>query len=415
MDNQFLHQILGENQELSSLPQTMIEVLRVARDEHSTAGELAEVILHDPALTTKILRIVNSPYFGAGRKIGSMTQAVVTMGMRQVTALALSWSVYRMAKDWKSAVDQKRFWRHSLEVAIAARLIAEKTGYANTEESFVAGLLHDIGLLVLEKSFPEKFGRLWNLSRQEKDLCNLEQEFWGTNHARVGEFLLKQWHIPESICDTVGQHHTSFPPNSSSPEQVPSQIICLAHHVSKFSVGAQRRSDNVNLMPKETIRENLKLPSEELLVIERDLFTMTMKEAAYLEIEIGSDNDIMIEANNMLFDQYVTVESLLREIQKMQLSGIRPMSGGGPKESTRDLAQHLNNACDLIDTQIEILKASLKDDTHDSLPDQTESTLNTILTAGEAVRQTALELMHDGDPEDDADIPPSRQSALVDK
>ena len=74
MDNQFIRQILGENQELSSLPQTMIEVLRVARDEQSTAAELAEVILHDPALTTKILRIVNSPFFGAGRQIGSMTQ-----------------------------------------------------------------------------------------------------------------------------------------------------------------------------------------------------------------------------------------------------------------------------------------------------------------------------------------------------
>jgi len=415
MDNQFIRQILGENQELSSLPQTMIEVLRVARDEQSTAAELAEVILHDPALTTKILRIVNSPFFGAGRQIGSMTQAVVTMGMRQVTALALSWSVYRMAKDWKSALDQKRFWRHSLEVAIAARLIAEKTGYPNTEESFVSGLLHDIGLLVLEKSFPEKFGRLWNLSRQERDFCDLEQDIWGTNHARVGEFLLRQWHIPENICDTVGRHHTSFPPQSSSPEQVPPQIICLAHHISKFSVGAQRRADTVNLMPKETLRENLGLPAEQLLAIERDLFTMTMKEAAYLEIEIGSDNDIMIEANNMLFDQYVTVESLLREIQKMQLSGIRPMSGTGPKESIRDLAQHLNNACDLIDSQIEILRTSLNDNATDNLSDQTESTLNTILTAGEAVRQTALELMHEGEPEDDTDIPRSRQTAPADK
>lgn len=413
MDNQFLHQILGENQELSSLPQTMIEVLRVARDEHSTAGELAEVILRDPALTTKILRIVNSPYFGAGRKIGSMTQAVVTMGMRQVTALALSWSVYRMAKDWKSAVDQRRFWRHSLEVAIAARLIAEKTGHPNAEESFVAGLLHDIGLLVLEKSFPEKFARLWNLSRQEKDLCDLEQDIWGTNHARVGEFLLRQWHIPDVICDTVGQHHTSFSPQSS-PEQIPSQIICLAHHVSKFSVGDQRRPDTVNLMPKETLRENLGLPTEQLLNIERDLFTMTMKEASYLEIEIGSDSDIMIEANNMLFDQYVTVESLLREIQKMQLSGIRPMVGHDAGKSSRDLAQHLNNACDLIDSQIEILRTSLKEHDTGSLPAQTESILNTVLTAGEAVRQTALELVHDGESKDDTDIRCPRQGVPAD-
>jgi hypothetical protein len=99
----------------------------------------------------------------------------------------------------------------------------------------------------------------------------------------------------------------------------------------------------------------------------------------------------------------------------MQLSGIRPMSGTGPKESIRDLAQHLNNACDLIDSQIEILRTSLNDNATDNLSDQTESTLNTILTAGEAVRQTALELMHEGEPEDDTDIPRSRQTAPADK
>jgi HD-like signal output (HDOD) protein len=152
MDADFLKKVLSDNRELASLPQTLAEVLRVTRDDRSSAQDMATVIMKDPALTARVLRIVNSAYYGLGRQIGSISQSIMTIGMRQVSALALSSSVYKMTDNWSSGFDRRLFWRHSLEVAIAARMIAEHVKWKNVEEPWVAGLLHDIGLLVLERS-----------------------------------------------------------------------------------------------------------------------------------------------------------------------------------------------------------------------------------------------------------------------
>ena len=119
MDTDVLRTIVADRGELLALPQTLAEVLRLVRDEGSTADDLAAAITRDPALTAKVLRIVNSAFYDMGRRIGSMTQAVMTLGMRQITELALSTSVYRLFEGWGSSFDKLRFWRHSLEVAIA--------------------------------------------------------------------------------------------------------------------------------------------------------------------------------------------------------------------------------------------------------------------------------------------------------
>ncbi len=319
MDNDFIKKVLSDSTQLYSLPQTLVEVLRITKDETSSAADLAGVLIKDPAMTTKILRIVNSPFYGAGRQIGSMKQAVITLGLRQVTAVALSTSVYNMTNNWESIFDRVRFWRHSLEVAIAARTIAEKIGYRRLEEIFISGLLHDIGLLILENSFPTEFKQVWKDSRRHDNLTDLEEETWGTNHARVGQFLLEQWQLPEEICQAVGCHHNIFPPGDSSSEFLPGQIINLANQISQFTIGDDQliaeRFDKEN---REIIRENLGLTSDNMLAIEKRLFSQTISESKYLEIEIGSTEEILREANRMLFEQYAAVESLLDENRRIQ-------------------------------------------------------------------------------------------------
>ncbi|KAA3633745.1 MAG: HDOD domain-containing protein, partial [Calditrichaeota bacterium] len=100
MNTDIFNKILDDHKELASLPQTLTEVLNVLRDEKSSAGDLATVISRDPALTAKMLRIVNSPFFGAGREITTLSQAVMTMGTRAVSALALSTSIYDFTGKW---------------------------------------------------------------------------------------------------------------------------------------------------------------------------------------------------------------------------------------------------------------------------------------------------------------------------
>jgi len=318
MITEFVQQVLDDNPQLSSLPQTMAEVLRVARDENASARDLAEVLQRDPSLTAKVLRMVNSPYYGMMRKIGSVQQAVQTIGMRQIMALALTSSIYRITDDWNSVMDRERFWRHSLEVAIASRMIAEKAGYRQPEEAFVAGLLHDIGLLVLENAVPEQFTRVWKQAEHDGNLPDIEIETWGTNHTMVGQYLLERWNLPDSISRAVGRHHSTFLPETRNPELCTSQIICLAHLISKFTVSSESIVNADILVNKEVLRVNLEIPTGEVLAIEKSLFSRTLEEASFLEFDVGSADEIMMEANRMLFEQYVTIENLLREIRDLR-------------------------------------------------------------------------------------------------
>ncbi len=318
MDYAFAEKLLKESGRLSTLPQTMSEVLRLAKDERSSAGDMAEVIMRDPTLTTDILKIVNSPFFGAPRQIGSVTQAVVTIGMREVTAVALSASVYRMTSDWHSSLERKRFWRHSLEVAIAARMIAEHLRYPHSEEIFVAGLLHDFGMLALEKAFPEQASSIWKQAARDGHVIELEQNDWGTNHAAVGQFLLGQWFLPESICTAVGWHHCIELPSANSPDLMPRLIVQLAHGVAKFAVWSESRPNAKALLFKEHLRDYLRIPADALLQIEKSLFSKIVAEAEYLDMDVGSADEIMQETHQLLFEQYITVEQLMAEIESLQ-------------------------------------------------------------------------------------------------
>jgi putative nucleotidyltransferase with HDIG domain len=318
MSTDLFQRILDEHEELSSLPQTLVEVLRVAKDENSSAQDLADILRRDPSLMTKILRVVNSPFYGAGREIISVRQAVVTLGVRAVTAVALSTSIYDLTGKWQTSMDRLRFWRHSLEVAVGARMIAEAAGHTSTEEAFVSGLLHDIGLLILEKSFPEEFNRIWEQAESGEKVVELEEDVWGTNHAQVAQFLLEQWNLPVVICQAVGRHHSNFETGNTASDLRLPQMVALADTIAHFTVLPVRVTFPFALERKENLTANLKLQPGILKQIEERHLSETLNEAKFLEIEIGSQSDLLIEANRMLYQQYGAVESLLHENRQMQ-------------------------------------------------------------------------------------------------
>ncbi len=313
MNAAFLERAMHEAGELASLPQTFAEVLRVLRDERSSADQLARVLMKDPPLTAKVLRMANSPIYGTGQKIGSMIQAIRVLGDRQVTALALSTTVYDMTQDWLSSLDRMRFWRHALETAIASRMIGESLGRKSTEELFLAGLLHDLGLLVLEKMEPKEFARIWNEAGKEGGFVGMEYQLWGTTHAEIGGYLLRKWYLPEGICQPVDQHHNGAILDQTEPDLVPSQILMLGHMISKFTIAPERELNTDALLATESLRSALGIPAGQLVDIERDLTSTTMAEADYLEMNIGTIDDLLLEANRLLFEQSVAAERLANE------------------------------------------------------------------------------------------------------
>lgn len=363
MNTDIYNKIIDDHKELTSLPQTLTEVLRILKDENSNATDLANVISKDPALTAKMLRIVNSPYYGAGREITTLSQAVMTLGTRAVSALTLSTSIYDMTENWDTSIDRTRFWRHSLEVAVAARSIAEAIKYPKVEEAFITGILHDIGLLVLEKSFPDKFKSLWNLSESDEHLIELEENSWSTNHARVGQFLLEQWKIPTVITSAIGQHHNNFPPDEDDDDFVLAQIIALANKTAKFATHERSMESAENVVQKEIIRKNLRITIDKMKSIDENLMTQVVDEANFLEIEIGTPSEILMEANKMLYRQYMTVENLLSENAQMQKeitqSKIEKASLEAVSTITATFNHYINNAAATILGRTQLLEFSV--------------------------------------------------------
>lgn len=315
MDIDTIQKILDESRDLSTLPQVMFEVLRLARDDDSTTGELATVLLKDPTLSADVLRLVNTPLFGRRERISSVREAVARLGMRNVMAVALSASVYDLTSNWHSALDRRRFWRHSLETAIAGRMLAEAVGHRPAEEIYVAGMLHDYGMLVLEKAFPAGFAHVWVEAGLGGDQSALERERWGADHAQIGQFLLERWQLPTSITNAVGWHHSFLVPASVSQENRPSLLVRLAHIISHFTLRVEPVKSATQVFLKEDLRKLLGISTIDLNRIEEELFERTLAEAQYLEIDVGTAEEIMKETHRLLFEQYITVDNLIQELE----------------------------------------------------------------------------------------------------
>lgn len=360
---EFFFKILSEHKGLSSLPQVLAEVLKVSSNDKSSAEDLAYVIMKDPALTAKLLRVVNSPFGGQAREVSSIKQAVMALGIRTVTALALSTSVYDLTNKIESLIDRKKFWRHSLEVAIASRMIAEKIGYESPEEAFVAGLLHDIGVLILESSFPEEFKRIWKLVESGEKQALVEQRTWGTNHAKAGQFLMDQWNIPKKLGEAIGAHHDLVEHSELSSGQKLNLILNLGNQISRFRVYSMPPPDSKDLENRDVIAASLDLSQEELTKISENLVSEVIKESGYLEIEIGSLEELFLQANQLLFKQYIATENLLRENRTMKQQINRDQVKKAALESLNSLSatfsHYINNAITAIMGRAELIEAGI--------------------------------------------------------
>ncbi len=312
-------EILKESKELTSLPQVLAEVIRVADQEDSSPKDLAQVILKDPALTARLLRVVNSPLYGRTREISTINQAVVALGMRAVKAIALSTGLYRMFEKSATVVDRTRFWRHSMETAIACREIARACAYKPAEEAFILGLMHDLGILIMEANFPQQFKRLWQKVEDGRDLLKLEATCWGTNHARVGQFLMERWKLPSFMADTIASHHADF---SSEPDTNKNtklaRILCLSNLVSKFRITNIPQIDEETLTKIDHLSDSLGITPIALVELQSKILGLLPKESDFLEIKIGSVTDLLEAANNLIYKQYFLVEKVMRDNRKMQ-------------------------------------------------------------------------------------------------
>lgn len=194
---------------LASPPKVYHELLSVLEHPHASSGDLAAVINDDPALATRVLKVVNSAFFGFPRPIETVTSAVTVIGTAQIRDLALATSVMTAFRGIPpDLVDMESFWLHSLACGAAARAVAVRRGEANAERFFLAGLIHDVGRLVMCLEAPDRSREVLARAREvEAPTWQVERDLFGFDHARVGQVLCEEWRLPPSCIDGVAHHH----------------------------------------------------------------------------------------------------------------------------------------------------------------------------------------------------------------
>ncbi len=217
--------------EVSSLPTIHIRLEEAINNPKKSMSDIAKVIREDPGLTARLLRIVNSAFYNFPSRVETISQAVTIVGTQQLSALALATSVMNMFKGIQSTlVSMDSFWRHSIACGLAARVLATMRRDNNAERFLVAGMLHDIGRLILYTKLTDKSQEILNTARQQPQLLyETERDALGFTHAVVGGLLLQSWKLPTSLEEIVMYHH-----NPMSATRFPMETAIV--HVSDIIV-----------------------------------------------------------------------------------------------------------------------------------------------------------------------------------
>ena len=352
--------------DLFTLPQVLNEVLRLVERDDSSLKDIANIILKDVSLTAKILKVANSAFYGRTRQISTVNQAAVTLGLRAVKSLALSASIYDIVKNknLELGFDPKLFWRHSLEVATASRMIATEIRYTPPEEAFVCGLLHDLGMIFLEKIFPEKYNEIWRGLKQGENLVDLENNLIGFNHCQTIKYIAEKWHLPINIVKAVENHHKEATMGQTKSDEVLWQTVSLANLLSKnvFDTLAQKQFEDYE--QKEVLSSNLKISESTLSRISSSLFDEVIKVAENLEVDIGDPLELLQKANQDLYRIYITVEKLLKENQQMHEKLLEEEKKKIAMESLNALiatfSHYINNATTTILGRSQLIELALQ-------------------------------------------------------
>lgn len=201
--------LISDNLELISLPGIVTRINEMVDDPHSSAADIGSLVGEDPALTTRLLRVVNSSLFSFPSQIETISMAITILGTRQLRDLVLATAVIdRFHNLTNDVVDMETFWCHSVTTAIAARTLSSHLKVRNCERFFVMGLLHDIGKLAMYVSHPDASRQVIELtSEKDLDTSQPERSVFGFTHADVGAELIRQWKLPESLYEPILYHH----------------------------------------------------------------------------------------------------------------------------------------------------------------------------------------------------------------
>jgi two-component system, cell cycle response regulator len=222
---------------LPTLPAAALLVLQLTEKDTVDASKLAQIISQDPALSGKVLRAVNSPFYGLSNKVSNIGQAVALLGMHSVKTLVLGFSlVSTLQSQRRGGFDHLAYWRRSMYAATAARVIAGKVASYLQEECFLSALLMDIGTLLLDQLLDDRYGLVFERAKSHQELTVLETHEFGMSHAEAGAMLAEHWKLPAKLATPIGAHHGPHGVEDNELKRI-SEVVWLAGRCADVFIG----------------------------------------------------------------------------------------------------------------------------------------------------------------------------------
>ena len=247
---------------MPTLPQSITQILELTKSAKSSANDLTKVCERDPKLTTNMLKLANSPFYGFSRKISTISHAIVCLGLDTVKSIALTSSTQEMLNNEVPAyaLEEGMLWQHSIGCATCARIIAKRIGFKASEEAYIAGLLLDIGKIMLSHFAEDQFVQIIEKAKNKRmPFDRAEQEVLGFDHCKIGGKIIKKWNLPSVLVEAVQYHHR---PDKAKIDKKLTYIVHLADAISCM-LGIGLGSDGLMYVFEENTLDVLGLQKED--------------------------------------------------------------------------------------------------------------------------------------------------------
>jgi putative nucleotidyltransferase with HDIG domain len=264
--NRVIDKVKQSIDRMPSLSPVLHKINAVANNINSSAQDLTNVIQLDPVLTAKVIRMVNSAYFGLPQEITSLKQAVVMLGINTIKNVALSSAFLgTISLKGKTELNEEDFWRHSLGVAVASKLIAKRlrVDAKYLEEYFIAGLIHDIGKVLMNNFFSDDMNTILKISSQKNEsITTVERKVLGLTHEEIGIAIGKKWKFENSLLYAMGRHHQPVVKGSAA---IFSMVVAVADTFVKILRVGFSGNYKIDPIPEE-VWKVLELDEESVFV-----------------------------------------------------------------------------------------------------------------------------------------------------
>jgi len=245
-----IDRIIQAIEDIPTLPVISTQILRLFRNENITVQQIENLIEKDPPLASKILKLVNSSFYGLLNKVSTIEHALIILGFNEVRSVATGFAIQNHFKSHSNSFDPRRFWKHSIICSQIAKYLTKYFNLVDDGTYFLAGLIHDIGKLVIDQYFPDDFKAIIEyISSNRCTFSKAEKDLLGVTHYQIAAKLLRQWNFPEKVIMQIFYHHAPWYDKNFTSESIILYLSNILAKITGFSCSAEEKDfDSAEIM-----------------------------------------------------------------------------------------------------------------------------------------------------------------------